>query len=207
MGTKQRVARNLLSAFCGRRSWCAIASLPYGCHHCALQHPGMPGWPGCRQHRSKESLDVSHNHFGNAGLEAILKRASQTLHTLRLRDNSLNGAGVAVLTNSPASNTLMELDLADNGLTSASRRALGTTDQLQRLLVLHAGDNRQLGYKPLALSPLGQRLKLLNVEQADPWYEGYLPPDETMPYFDAYTESEDDDEDWDDDEWDDDDDE
>ena len=146
------------------------------------------------------SLDVSHNHFGNAGLEAILKRASQTLHTLRLRDNSLNGAGVAVLTNSPASNTFMELDLADNGLTSASRRALGTTDQLQRLLVLHAGDNRQLGYKPLALSPLGQRLKLLNVEQADPWYEGYLPPDETMPYFDAYTESEDDDEDWDDDE-------
>ncbi|MCR9200156.1 MAG: TIGR02996 domain-containing protein [Planctomycetaceae bacterium] len=146
-------------------------------------------------------LDVSHNHFGNAGLQAMLERASSTLHTLRLRNSSLNEAGVAALAHSPASNELIELDLAENGLTSTARQALGTTPQLQRLLVLHAGDNKQLGYKPLAISQLGRRLMRLNVEQADPWYEGYLPPEETMPYFDAYTESgaEYGEEDWDDD--------
>lgn len=120
-------------------------------------------------------LEAGHNHFGNAGLKAILDRSSTTLHNLGLRNNTLTKKGVGHLAELPASNALHELDLSENALTDTSAKLLGATENLLQLLILRIGDNPKLGYKALAASPLGKRLKLLAVMKSDPWYEGYFP--------------------------------
>ena len=134
-------------------------------------------------------LEVGHNHFGSAGLEALLQRSSTTLHSLGLRNNTLTNKGATLLAESPASNELLELDLGDNSLTGTAAKSLGKTENLRRLLILRIGDNPKLGYKALASSPLGQRLKLLAVEKAEPWYEGFLSWEERMEYEEVYFEN------------------
>lgn len=135
-------------------------------------------------------LEAGHNHFGRAGLEALLQRSSTTLHTLGLRNNTLTNAGAALLADSPASNELLELDLGENALTPAAAKSLGNTANLRRLLILRIGDNSSLGYKALASSPLGERLKLLTVGKAD-WYAGYLPDEQREEYDEVYFENHD----------------
>jgi uncharacterized protein (TIGR02996 family) len=127
-------------------------------------------------------LEAGHNHFGNAGLEALLQRSSTTLHTLGLRNNTLTNKSAALLAESPASNELLELDLGENALTPVAATSLGESANLRRLLVLHLGDNPKLGQKALASAPLGQRLKLLSVEKAEHWYEGYMSHEERKEY-------------------------
>ena len=141
-------------------------------------------------------LEAGHNHFGSAGLRALLERSSTTLHSLGLRNNTLTHEAVALLSESPASNELLELDLGENALTSAAAKSLGTTANLRQLLILRIGDNPNLGYKALASSPLGQRLKLLTVEKAALWYPGYFwwsenPGEYQETYFENYDYDED----------------
>lgn len=131
-------------------------------------------------------LEAGHNHFGNAGLKAILERSSTTLHSLGLRNNTLSNEGAALLAKSPASNALLELDLAQNALTSGATKLLGSTENLRELLILRIGDNPKLGYKALASSPTGQRLKLFDVEGTEPWYAGYMPFEEASEYHEIY---------------------
>jgi len=131
-------------------------------------------------------LEAGHNHFGTAGIKALLERSSKTLHSLGLRNNTLTNEGVALLADSPASNELLELDLGENALKADARKSLGNTENLRRLLILRIGDNPKLGYKALSTSPLGQRLKVLAVDKAEPWYEGYLPEEEAREYFEMY---------------------
>lgn len=142
-------------------------------------------------------LEAGHNHFGSAGLEALLQRSSTTLHTLGLRNNTLTNQGAALLAESPASNELLELDLSENALTDGVwfAKSLGNTPNLRRLLILRIGDNPELGYQALASSPLGQRLKLLAVEKAENWYQGYLSYEERMEFYEIYFENYDYDED------------
>lgn len=139
-------------------------------------------------------LEAGHNHFGSAGLEALLQRASTTLHTLGLRNCTLNIESAALLAESPASNELLELDLGANALTDGAAKSLGKTANLRRLLLLRIGDNPKLGYKAFALSPLGKRLKLFAVEKAEPWYEGYLPYEQQLEYAVDYDDGFDEDE-------------
>jgi uncharacterized protein (TIGR02996 family) len=141
-------------------------------------------------------LEAGHNHFGAAGLEALLQRSSTTLHSLGLRNNTLTNKDAALLAESPASNKLLELDLGENALTAGAAKALGKTANLRRLLILRIGDNPKLGYNALASSPLGQRLKLLSIDKAERWYEGCLPLEERREYNEVYFENlNDDDED------------
>lgn len=140
-------------------------------------------------------LEAGHNHFGSAGLEALLERSSTTLHSLGLRNNTLRNAGAALLAESSASNELLELDLGENALTADAAKSLGTTANLRRLLILRIGDNPELGSLALASSPLGQRLKLLAAEKAERWYPGYPPYEETREYREIYFENYDYDED------------
>lgn len=144
-------------------------------------------------------LEAGHNHFGDAGLEALLERSSKTLHTLGLRNNTLTKQGVSLLAESPSSNELIEIDLGENALTSLAGKALGATENLNGLLILRIGDNPRIGYKALAGSPLGQRLKLLSVEKAEHWFEGYIPIGEE--YYELYFDDHDyDDQDFEEDE-------
>jgi Ran GTPase-activating protein (RanGAP) involved in mRNA processing and transport len=115
-------------------------------------------------------LDVGHNHFGPAGLTALLKRGPASLHTLRLRDNDLFDKGAKALAASPASDGLLELDLSQNGLTAVATKALGESERLGKLLVLHLGDNEitQQAADALRASPLGQRLGVLEFSDAPP---------------------------------------
>ncbi|QJW99229.1 TIGR02996 domain-containing protein [Frigoriglobus tundricola] len=109
------------------------------------------------------TLDVGHNHFGSGGLEALLARGPEALHTLHMRDNDLFDGGAEVLAESPASNGLVELDLSQNQLKDAAARTLGRTGNLQGLLVLRLADNAITGAGAAALrsSPLGRRLGVL----------------------------------------------
>ena len=134
-------------------------------------------------------LEAGHNHFGRAGLEALLQRSPTALHSLSLRDNTLTNRGAALLAESPASNELLELDLGENALTAGAAKSLGETRNLRRLLILRIGDNPKLGYNALAASPLGQRLKRLAVEKAEHWYPGHMPHDERMEYQESYFEN------------------
>jgi uncharacterized protein (TIGR02996 family) len=110
-------------------------------------------------------LDVGHNHFGPAGLTALLERAPAALHTLRMRDNDLFDKGVELLAGSPASDGLMEVDLSQNGLGPAAALALGESAHLRGLLVLRLADNPlgEASRAALAASPLGQRLAVLEL--------------------------------------------
>jgi uncharacterized protein (TIGR02996 family) len=109
-------------------------------------------------------LDVSHNHFGPAGLTALLERKPPALHTLVMRDNDLFDKGAEVLAGSPASDGLLEVDLSQNGLGAAAALALGESAHLQGLLVLRVAVNpiNVSAGAMLAASPLGQRLVVLD---------------------------------------------
>jgi uncharacterized protein (TIGR02996 family) len=109
-------------------------------------------------------LDVGHNHFGPAGLDALLER-EPPLHTLQMRDNDLFDKGAALLAGSPASDALLEVDLSQNGLGAAAALALGESAHLRGLLVLRLVDNPINGQAAatLAASPLGQRLAVLEL--------------------------------------------
>jgi uncharacterized protein (TIGR02996 family) len=123
-------------------------------------------------------LDVSHNHFGPAGMEALLERKPPALHTLRMRDNDLFDKGADLLARSPASDALLEVDLSRNGLGSAATVALGESAHLRGLLILRLADNPIIGpaAAALAASPLGQRLAVLELEEQ--------PPAPEPPFFD-----------------------
>jgi uncharacterized protein (TIGR02996 family) len=113
-------------------------------------------------------LDVGHNHFGPAGLAALLERKPPSLHTLRMRDNDLFDKGAMLLAESPASDALLEVDLSQNRLSSAATVVLGASARLRGLLVLRLVDNpiNEAAAAALAASPLGQRLTVL--ELVDP---------------------------------------
>jgi uncharacterized protein (TIGR02996 family) len=123
-------------------------------------------------------LDVGHNHFGPAGLGALLERRPPALHTLRLRDNDLLDEGAELLAGSPASDGLLDVDLSQNRLGAAGAQALGAATHLRALLVLRLEDSR-LGEAAAALaaSPLGRRLAALELDGAPPVHGPY-PPDE-----------------------------
>src|SRR5207244_1062605 len=86
-------------------------------------------------------LDVGHNHFGSAGLSALLERESPSLHTLEMPDNDLYDQGAKLLAGSPASDALLEVDLSQNSLGPAATQALGESAHLRGLLVLRLADN------------------------------------------------------------------
>jgi uncharacterized protein (TIGR02996 family) len=115
-------------------------------------------------------LDVGHNHFGPAGLEALLERGPPALHTLRMPDNDLFDKGAELLAGSPASDGLLEVDLSRNGLGDAGAKALGESAHLGNLLVLRLSDNRitESAAAALAASPLGQRLAVLELANRPP---------------------------------------
>jgi Ran GTPase-activating protein (RanGAP) involved in mRNA processing and transport len=115
-------------------------------------------------------LEVGHNHFGPAGLDALLEREPPSLHTLGMRDNDLFDKGAARLAGSPASDALLEVDLSQNGLGAAAALALGQSPHLRGLLVLRLADNRivESAAAALAASPLGRRLAALEWEDAPP---------------------------------------
>ncbi len=108
-------------------------------------------------------LDVSHNHFGSAGLSDLLGRESPSLHTLGMRDNDLFDKGATFLAGSPASDALLDVDLSQNGLGPAAAQALGESAHLRGLVVLRLADNRinESAATALAASHLGQRLAVL----------------------------------------------
>ncbi len=110
-------------------------------------------------------LDVSYNHFGPAGLTALLEREPPFLHTLRMPDNDLFDKGAATLAESPASDTLLEVDLSANRLGSAAALALSQSAHLRQLLVLRLADNliHEVSAAALAASPLGRRLAVLEL--------------------------------------------
>jgi uncharacterized protein (TIGR02996 family) len=127
-------------------------------------------------------LDVAHNHFGPAGLEALLECEPPALHTLRMRDNDLFDKGAMLLAGSPASDSLLEVDLGQNALGAAAALALGESAHLRVLLVLRLADNpisEQSGAS-LTASPLGQRLAVL--ELVDPPPVADPPPVEDPPF-------------------------
>src|SRR5262249_12484628 len=111
-------------------------------------------------------LDVGHNHFGPAGLVALLEREPPALHTLRMRDNDLFDKGAALLAGSPASAVLLEVDLSQNGLASGAALALSESEHLGGLMILRLGDNpiNEQAAAALAASPLGKRLAVLDLE-------------------------------------------
>ncbi len=111
-------------------------------------------------------LDVSHNHFGPAGLTALLEREPPCLHTLRMRDNDLFDKGAEALAGSLASDTLLAVDLSQNRLGSAAALALGRSAHLRELLILQLFDNQidMMAAGALETSPLGQRLAVLDLD-------------------------------------------
>jgi uncharacterized protein (TIGR02996 family) len=123
-------------------------------------------------------LDVGHNHFGPAGLEALLEREPPLVHTLRMRDNDLFDKGAELLAGDPLrpwrtlplADTLLEVDLSQNGLGAAAAQALGGSAHLGKLLVLRVADNpmNESAAAALAASPLGQRLAVLDLENSPP---------------------------------------
>jgi uncharacterized protein (TIGR02996 family) len=108
-------------------------------------------------------LEVGHNHFGPAGLAALLEREPPALHTLRMRDNDLFDKGATLMAESPASDTLLEANLEQNGLGAGAATALGESGHLRSLLVLRLGKNEipASAVAALAASPLGRRLAVL----------------------------------------------
>jgi uncharacterized protein (TIGR02996 family) len=110
-------------------------------------------------------LDVGHNHFGPAGLSALLERKPKSLHALGMRDNDLLDQGAELLTGSAGSNTLHELDLSQNRLGPAAAEVLGATKHLRKLLVLRLEDNPidESATAELAASSLGKRLTVLEL--------------------------------------------
>src|SRR5262249_18274840 len=110
-------------------------------------------------------LDVGHNHFGAAGVAALLERGPTSLPTLRMRDNGLFDQGAEPLAGAPASNVLLDVDLNQNGLGAAAAKALGESQHLRGLLALRLADNpiNVSAAAALAASPVGQRLAVLEL--------------------------------------------
>jgi Ran GTPase-activating protein (RanGAP) involved in mRNA processing and transport len=108
-------------------------------------------------------LDVGYNHFGAAGVRALLARKPAELHTLNMQDNDLLDGGVAAVVESAAAEPLLDLDLSRNQLTATAADTLARSTNLSRLLVLRMAGNTipPKAAKALASSPLGQRLKVL----------------------------------------------
>jgi uncharacterized protein (TIGR02996 family) len=123
-------------------------------------------------------LDVGHNNFGPAGLNALLK-SEPSLHTLGMRDNDLFDKGVALLASSPASDVLLEVDLGHNGLGDAAALALGESEHFRELRVLRLADNpiKAAAAATLAASPLGQRLAVLELGRSL-----YMPHEGDIPF-------------------------
>ncbi len=113
-------------------------------------------------------LEVGFNHFGPAGLTALLERQPPLLHTLGLRDNDLFDRGATILAESPASDVLLDMDLSRNHLSSDGAASLGATAYLRNLLVLRLRENNlsESGEAAIRDSALGRRLAV--VELADP---------------------------------------
>jgi uncharacterized protein (TIGR02996 family) len=131
------------------------------------------GLAGARQFARKASflgglmrLDVSHNHFGPAGLGALLGRGQSSLHILWMRDNDLFDQGAELLAGVPESDALLEVDFSQNGLGAAAALALGESAHLRGLLVLRLADNpiNEPAAAALAASPLGRRLAVLELD-------------------------------------------
>ncbi|MGL4552938.1 MAG: TIGR02996 domain-containing protein, partial [Gemmataceae bacterium] len=128
-------------------------------------------------------LDVGHNHFGPAGLTALLERQPPVLHTLLMRDNDIFDKGAARLAGDPASDRLLEVDLSQNGLTAVGAEALGGAAHLSGLLVLRAADNAisDQAAALLRASALGRRLAVLELAEPPPAVDPDDPPPEDPP--------------------------
>jgi uncharacterized protein (TIGR02996 family) len=115
-------------------------------------------------------LEVGHNHFGPAGVKALLEREPPALHTLGLRDNDVHDEGVGFLAGSPASRPLRELDLSLNHLGAAAAASLSASPHLSELLVLRLAENPISGPEATAMaaSPLGKRLAVLELDNHPP---------------------------------------
>jgi hypothetical protein len=112
---------------------------------------------------SLRRLNVNHNSFGPEGLQALLEKQPQGLHTLEMVDNDLDDEGASHLAESPASDTLLEVNLVHNGLGDYAAQALATSKHLRNLLILRLNSNRISKPAAVALSrsPLGKRLAVL----------------------------------------------
>jgi uncharacterized protein (TIGR02996 family) len=116
-------------------------------------------------------LGLGHNHFGPAGLGALLDRGIPALHTLGLRNNDLFDKGAELLAGSPASNTLLDLDLSQNSLGPVAAHALGESAHLRALLILCLANNPGIGSAAtLAATPLGRRLSVLELQESRDTY-------------------------------------
>jgi uncharacterized protein (TIGR02996 family) len=120
--------------------------------------------------RGLRVLDVGHNHFGPAGLQALLEQKPKALHTLRMRDNDLHDEGAEFLAGSRASDAFLEVDLSQNDLSDAAAEVLGKSPRLRKLLVLRLEDNPidEDAATALAASPLGRRLGVLELDELPP---------------------------------------
>jgi Ran GTPase-activating protein (RanGAP) involved in mRNA processing and transport len=105
-------------------------------------------------------LKVNHNSFGWQGLQALLEKQPQMLHTLEMVNNDLGDEAVVRLADAPASNTLQEVDLRMNSLTDRAAETLATSQHLQNLCVLQLDPSQISKWAAAALagSPLGKRL-------------------------------------------------
>jgi Ran GTPase-activating protein (RanGAP) involved in mRNA processing and transport len=115
-------------------------------------------------------LDVGYNHFGSAGLAALLAREPRHLHTLVMRDNDLHDRAAELMAQSPATDALLDIDLRNNGLGNAAAQALSESTHLRGLLVLRFGNNPvyESAASALAASPLGRRLSVLELDKVPP---------------------------------------
>jgi hypothetical protein len=134
-------------------------------------------------------LDVGDNHFGPAGLTALVEHQPAALHTLGIRDNDLSDEGAKLLADSSASKSLLELDLSQNGLGTAAADALGESEHLRGLLILRLADNPLISdavAAALDVSPLGRRLAVLELDdqpspELEPEAEDTPPPAPPVP--------------------------
>jgi uncharacterized protein (TIGR02996 family) len=115
-------------------------------------------------------LDIGHNHFGSAGLAALLERKPKALHTLRMRDNDLLDQGAELLAGSAASNVLHELDLSQNRLGATAAETLGKSSHLRNLRVLRLEENPidLTAAAMLMASSVGRRLAVLELDDPPP---------------------------------------
>jgi uncharacterized protein (TIGR02996 family) len=123
-------------------------------------------------------LNVEHNHFGLAGLTALLDRKPKALHTLLMRDNDLGDDGGELLAGSPATDGLRELDVSQNGMKNNAAMYLSEAAHLGELVSLKMTDTplKDWAKEALRKSPLGQRLASLDLDGPPP------PPNEKIPF-------------------------
>lgn len=118
---------------------------------------------------SLRKLDLNDNNLGGDGIQAILKRGPEELHTLQVANNDLLDEGAAFLASAPEAHGLQAIDLRNNGLGDASAAALAASEHLGQVLVLGLTNN-QIDTSPTApwmSSPLGNRLVDLDLTIQD----------------------------------------